>query len=158
MCASGAGQPDPQFPASAASPFVPGCDGVAATGTVYENAEVEPMLAVNPVDPDNLVGVWQQDRWSNGGARGLLTGYSHDGGRTWARTAATFSRCTGGNAANGGDYERATDPWVVVRARWHRVPDFGFVQRRGRSAGLVERRAGQPVAAMAAGHGAIRPR
>jgi len=112
MCASGAGQPDPQFTASAASPFAPGCDGAVATGTVYENSEVEPMLAINPVDPGNLIGVWQQDRWSNGGARGLLTGHSHDGGRTWARTAAKFSRCTGGNAANGGDYERATDPWV----------------------------------------------
>jgi photosystem II stability/assembly factor-like uncharacterized protein len=112
MCAPGAGQPDPQFTASAASPFVPGCDGVVATGTVYENSEVEPMLAINPVDLNNLIGVWQQDRWSNGGARGLLTGHSHDGGRTWARTAAKFSRCTGGNAANGGDYERATDPWV----------------------------------------------
>ena len=112
MCASGAGQPDPQFTASAASPFVPGCDGVVATGTLYANSEVEPMLAINPVDSNNLIGVWQQDRWSDGGARGLMTGHSHDGGRTWARTAARFSRCTGGNAANGGDYERATDPWV----------------------------------------------
>ena len=25
---------------------------------------------------------------------------------------AKFSRCTGGNADNGGDFERATDPWV----------------------------------------------
>ena len=84
-----------------------------ATGTLFENAEVEPMVAVNPTQPVNLIGVWQQDRWSNGGARGLLTGYSFDGGRTWARTAATFSRCAGGNAANGGDYERASDPWVT---------------------------------------------
>jgi hypothetical protein len=26
---------------------------------------------------------------------------------------AAFSRCSGGNAQNGGDYERATDPWVT---------------------------------------------
>ena len=26
---------------------------------------------------------------------------------------AAFSRCTGGNAANGGDYSRASDPWVT---------------------------------------------
>jgi len=112
MCASSAGQPDPQVPVSAASPFAPGCDGVAATGTLFENAEVEPMVAVDPTNPSNLIGVWQQDRWSNGGSRGLLTGYSSDGGRTWARAAAPLSRCAGGNAANAGDYERASDPWV----------------------------------------------
>jgi hypothetical protein len=105
-------QPDPQFRVSAASPFAPGCDGVPASGTLYINAEVEPMLAVNPRNPNHLVGVWQQDRWSTGGARGLLTGVSLDGGRTWAQSMAAFSHCTGGNAANGGDYARASDPWV----------------------------------------------
>ena len=34
------------------------------------NSEVEPYVAVNPVNAANLVGVWQQDRWSSGGARG----------------------------------------------------------------------------------------
>jgi hypothetical protein len=113
MCASSLGQPDPQFRASDVSPFAPGCDGVATTGTLFQNAEVEPMLAVDPTNPANLIGVWQQDRWSDGGAHGLMTGYSSDGGRTWSRTAATFSRCAGGNAANGGDYHRASDPWVT---------------------------------------------
>ena len=28
----------------------------------------------------NIIGVWQQDRWSDGGARGLATGYSKNGG------------------------------------------------------------------------------
>ena len=37
----------------------------------YLNSEVEPWLDVNPTNVANLVGVWQQDRWSNGGARGL---------------------------------------------------------------------------------------
>ena len=98
--------------ASGASPFSPGCDGAITSGTAYVGSEVEPMIAVNPANPDNIVGVWQQDRWSNGSARGLLTGASQDGGRTWTLSAAAFSHCTGGNAANGGDYERATDPWV----------------------------------------------
>ena len=94
------------------TPFAPGCDGGAGVGLRYAGAEVEPMIAVNPRDADHLVGVWQQDRWSSGGAQGLMTGASFDGGRTWERHAAPFSRCTGGDAANGGDYERATDPWV----------------------------------------------
>lgn len=112
-------RPDPPSPpidrhyvVSGLSPFAAGCDGVAPTGTLYVNAEVEPFVAVNPRDPNHLVGVWQQDRWSNGAARGLLTGFSLDGGQTWGSSMAAFSRCTGGNAINGGDYERATDPWV----------------------------------------------
>jgi hypothetical protein len=98
--------------ASALSPYAPGCDGVPATGTVYINAEVEPFIAVNPANPDNFIGVWQQDRWSNGGARGLGAAYTLDGGGTWTRTSAAFSRCSGGSAVNGADFERNSDPWV----------------------------------------------
>jgi len=79
----------------------------------YVNADVEPWLAVNPRDPENLIGVWQQDRFSFGGSRGLVTGYSRDGGQTWRRTFPHFSRCSGGNPQNGGDYDRASDPWVT---------------------------------------------
>ena len=35
-------------------------------------------------DDDNLVGDWQQDRWSNGGSSGNLSAYSLDGGASWA--------------------------------------------------------------------------
>lgn len=96
------------------SPFEPGCNGAPQTGTVYRNGEVEPWIAVNPTNPRNLIGVWQQDRWSNGGAQGLLTAVSNDSGRTWTTvTSPPFSRCAGGNERNGGDYERASDPWVT---------------------------------------------
>lgn len=37
----------------------------------YVNAEVEPYVAVNPATAGNLIGVWQQDRWSDGGAGSL---------------------------------------------------------------------------------------
>jgi BNR/Asp-box repeat protein len=30
----------------------------------------------------------------------------------WTRSFAAFTRCSGGTAANGGDYPRASDPWV----------------------------------------------
>ena len=103
---------DAQFRVSGASPFATGCDAVPAAGTLYLNAEVEPMVAVNPRNTQNVIGVWQQNRWSTGGAQGLLTGVSQDGGRTWSTRMAAFSRCTGGNVANNGDYARATDPWV----------------------------------------------
>ncbi len=95
-----------------ASPFVPGCEGIASMGVNFRDAVVEPRLAVNPRDPMHLVGVWQQDRWSNGGAAGPRAGVSRDGGRTWTMSIAPFSRCAGGTVDNGGDYERASDPWV----------------------------------------------
>jgi hypothetical protein len=99
---------------SGPSPFKPGCDRSGSTATNYENAEVEPWLAIDPNDPEHLVGIWQQDRWHNGGAHGLMTGVSHDGGRTWKRTFAHFSRCEGGNPTNGNDYERVSDPWITI--------------------------------------------
>ena len=49
-------------------------------GEVFVNAEVEPWIAVNPANPTNLIGVWQQDRWTDGGSKGLGTAYSMDGG------------------------------------------------------------------------------
>ena len=54
---------------SGLSPFA-GCT-VGGPGTNYVNSEVEPFVAVNPANPSNIVGVFQQDRWSNGGAPGL---------------------------------------------------------------------------------------
>jgi len=95
---------------SGPSPFA-SCT-IGGPGTNYVNAEVEPRVAVNPKDPNNIVGVFQQDRWSNGGAHGLVAGVSHDGGTTWSETWAHFSTCSGGTAANGGNYDRASDPWV----------------------------------------------
>jgi hypothetical protein len=101
---------DPQFRVSGTSPFAAGCNGAPAFGTLYINAEVEPMVALNPRDANNVVGVWQQDRWSSGGARGLLTGVSLDRGRTWTQHMAAFSRCTGESAANTGPFDLAVAP------------------------------------------------
>jgi hypothetical protein len=77
-------------------------------GTLYVNSEVEPSFAVDPSNPAHFVGVWQQDRFSNSGARSILSNVSFDAGKTWATTSAKFSRCSGGA------YERASDPWVSI--------------------------------------------
>jgi hypothetical protein len=37
---------------------------------------------------------------------------THDGGATWSTSFPHFSTCAGGTPANGGDYERPSDPWV----------------------------------------------
>ena len=114
MCTPGAAKGDTTARVTGFSPFAPGCDGQVPTGVLYHGAEVEPMVAVDPANPQHLIGVWQQDRWSDGGAAGQLAGVSFDGGRTWSRTSAALSRCTGGTAANGGDYPRVSDPWVSI--------------------------------------------
>ena len=77
---------------SGPSPFKPGCDRGGSTATNYENAEVEPWLAIDPHNPEHLVGIWQQDRWRQfAGAHGLMTGVSYDGGRTWKRTCLLYT-------------------------------------------------------------------
>src|SRR5579883_1297874 len=48
------------------SPFSPTCHGGLAGGTLYFNSKVEPQVAVNPTNPKNIIGVYQQDRFSNG--------------------------------------------------------------------------------------------
>src|SRR5881296_657238 len=100
---------------SGASPFA-GCtaDNVAGQpGLLFLNSEVEPMVDVNPTDARNLVGGYQQDRWSGGGSRGLVAAVSLDGGTTWTNVAIPkITRCSGGTVDNGGDFKRATDPWL----------------------------------------------
>jgi hypothetical protein len=67
----------------------------------------------NPKDSSNIIGVYQQDRYAFGGARGLAAAVSHDGGASWSSTYPPFSTCAGGTEANGGDFQRASDPWLA---------------------------------------------
>ena len=110
---------------SGASPFAPGCNPAPQRGTLYLGAEVEPSLAVNPANPDHLVAVWQQDRWSNEGSDGLVAAASHDGGVTWTAPSPVPLSLCGGGAGRGGGYERASDPWVSFSA------DGGVVHQIG---------------------------
>src|SRR2546428_14174900 len=60
---------------SGPSPYA-GCSIAGQPGTNYLNAEVEPWVSVNPANPKNIVGVWQQDRWNNGGGPRPGPGFS----------------------------------------------------------------------------------
>jgi hypothetical protein len=87
------------------------------------NAEVEPFVSVNPTTVGtrkvNVIGVWQQDRWSNGGAHGLVAGFSFDGGSSWGETTLPFSACAPGailDPFTGAPYNRGSDPWVSIGA------------------------------------------
>jgi hypothetical protein len=101
---------------SGPSPYA-SCSNAGQPGTNYPNAEVEPQVAVNPANGANIVGVWQQDRWSNGGAHGLVAGFSSNGGATWGETMLQFSACAPNailDPFTGGPYNRASDPWVSI--------------------------------------------
>jgi hypothetical protein len=109
-------------------------------GTNYPGSQVEPWLAVNPANRNNLAGSWQQDRWSNGGSRGLVTGVSVDGGVTWTPIVMPgITLCSGGN------FQRASDPWLSfgptgdlyhISLAFDMDPSFGVF---GRNALLVSK-------------------
>jgi hypothetical protein len=112
-CACGSSQPPPPGIAglvrvSGTAPWAATCGEPATRGSVTRDSEVEPAVAIDPTDAAHLIGVWQQDRWSNGGAKGVVSATSFDGGRTWASSVAAFTLCSGGT------YQRATDPWVSI--------------------------------------------
>lgn len=90
-----------------------------AQGSVnYPDAEVEPHVAVDPVNPRHLVGSMQQDRWNDGGSNGLTNVVSTDAGATWSLAAAQprFSICSGATSGSAGYFMRATDPWMSFSA------------------------------------------
>jgi hypothetical protein len=136
---------------SGASPLASGCGMVVPTGSSESptiGSAIQPQIAAVPGAA--LVGVWEQDRWSGLGARGILAARSADGGATWsAPQALQFSRCAGG-AGPGAGYDRASDPWVtfagnnVVLASAlafsaNGFTGVGFVSGGGLSAVLVSR-------------------
>ena len=105
---------------SSTNPYA-GCSIPGNPGTNFPNAEVEPQVAVNPATVGtahvNIIGAWQQDRWSNGGAQGLVAGFSTNGGATWGETTLPFSGCAPNAVLDpftGTPYNRASDPWVSI--------------------------------------------
>jgi hypothetical protein len=72
-------------------PFV-NCLVGAGTGLAYARSEVEPYAAINPKDAANIITVQQQDRWNNGGARGLSASVTKNGGTSWTVIGLPFSQ------------------------------------------------------------------
>src|SRR5439155_19296056 len=70
--------------------------------------QVEPYLAIDPLDPSRLVGAAQEDRVASGAARANGVYASADGGTTWTRGLVP-----GVSTASGGRFDRATDPVVA---------------------------------------------
>jgi hypothetical protein len=76
---------------------------------LYPDTAIEPWVAVDPTNISRLLVGHQQDRWSDGGSRGLVGVVSFDGGATWTNTIPSgITRCADGMS------RRASDPWVAV--------------------------------------------
>ena len=80
---------------------------LTTSGRVTLDSQTEPMVSVNQSNRSNVVGIWQEDRWTSGGSRNLVIGTSFDGGRTWANIPLQ-----GVSILAGGEFQRVTDPWV----------------------------------------------
>ena len=86
-----------------------GCSNAGQTGRNFPDGEVEPQVAVNG---GNLIAMWHQDRWSNGGGHGIGVGVSSDGGKTWSDSTLPIDMCAPGTPDSLSFYQRNSDPWV----------------------------------------------
>ena len=108
--------PDHPFPGTSAA-----CDQVIAASKAagsknFPGAEVEPFIAVDPTNSQHLIATFQQDRWNDGGANGLINVVSTNGGKNWTLASAQpkFSICEGATSGTPGFFSRASDPWVSI--------------------------------------------
>jgi hypothetical protein len=100
------------------SPFAAGCgvtDTAPTLGGVpnvnFSDTEVEPFIDVDrSSNQANQIAVFQQDRWTTGGAHSTIAVVSHNTGMSFSLPTGGqpgFDRCSGGL-----DFERASDPWI----------------------------------------------
>jgi hypothetical protein len=86
-------------------------------GHLYPNSTVEPQVAVDPQNPNYAVAVWMQDRWSTGGARGLMASVTFDASdqnASWSNPVVIPGISATSESPGNSDYLRASDPWVSI--------------------------------------------
>ncbi len=76
-------------------------------GTNYDPSAIEPWIAADPTTAGHLLIGVQQDRWSNGGSRGLRAAVTVNGTHWRSSVPQDVSLCTGGK------FQRSTDPWTA---------------------------------------------
>jgi hypothetical protein len=76
-------------------------DGFRLQGTITINDATEPAIAVNPVNPNNIVASWIQ-----GPIQNIIAAVSLDGGRSWQQVPIPLTLCSGGQFVGAGD------PWL----------------------------------------------
>lgn len=91
------------------------CDtGLKAFGTWPIVEAQEPIVAVNPTHPNNIVTAWTQGPFQD-----IIASVSLDGGQTWQQVPIPLTVCSGGSFLGTGD------PWLsfapngyLIRGRW----------------------------------------
>jgi hypothetical protein len=106
------------------SPTNPLPPPASSSPTVFPDSEVEPQIAVNPVDTRQAVAIWQQDRFrSVGGARALVVSVTTNGDdptAIWSKQPTPIPYFNSTDPLNtidpvtGQGYARYTDPWVTI--------------------------------------------
>jgi hypothetical protein len=76
-------------------------DGFNLFGTWPTDDTEEPFVAVNPVEPNNIVAAWIQGPFQD-----IIAAVSFDGGQTWQPVPIPLTVCSGGS------YLGAGDPWL----------------------------------------------
>lgn len=81
------------------------------------DTQVEPDIAVNPANSSNLIAVFQQGRYPNGGSVDPGWAASFDGGKTWPVTGSAPGLTVGvtgtPNNGTGPPFARASDPVIA---------------------------------------------
>lgn len=86
-----------------------GVDTAVSNGKeVQPDTTIEPSIAVNPANSNNVVAGYQAGRVDGGGDASNGYATTFDGGRTW-----TYGTIPGLTHRNGGDYDRASDAVVA---------------------------------------------
>lgn len=98
-------------PVSVTPPVRVSSDLLPVAGAAQPETQAEPYLAVDPANPLHLIASWQENRFSDGGARTLGVAATFDGGITWSE--GVLPRLT---HVDGGAWDRASDPWVAFGA------------------------------------------
>jgi hypothetical protein len=89
-----------------------------------KDTQVEPDIAMDPTNADDIVTVVQQGRFKTGGSADSGFAASLDGGQTW-----THGNLPGLTKAVGGPFDRSSDPTVVFgtnHVAYASTIDFGF--------------------------------
>src|ERR1051325_5806068 len=97
-----------QAPGRVSPPVRLSGDLLRPSGAAEPETQTEPYLAVNPNDFANLVAVYQDNRFANGGARALTCATTRDAGATWSEQIVPKL-----TQATDGPWDRASDPWVA---------------------------------------------
>ena len=99
----------PPIPVSGLSPFVDCTADEIEGNPIILDQEAEPFIAVDPTDPEHIVGAWIQDqRLNDGNGRGFGIATTFDGGASWQTTVIP-----GSGLCTGGEFPYHGDPWLA---------------------------------------------